>query len=275
MTDWTRTAIEQGVVLREGDSWIRVRPRVDVLVGARALVDAAIATADVPSAIVHEPQREEITPEGELAVVAGARCVSRGRELECTVAIIGAEPALCIEALGEPGRARAHALSLIGELGLGLGETRHRWFRYETPARWFGVRRSGGTAWLHPDHPRVPAIAHVFDARPTVADDADRFDNYVLRAMGDDFEARGESVVTDLEPAFGLEGRLRVAHGTRRGHEVVRIAVACSDDRFSYFAHFEGTNDPEIIETVGRMFASFRPLPRARTKLDAFGMWDA
>jgi len=274
VTSWTRTASDHGVVLRAGDSWIRIRPRVHALIGVRALVDATLAALDAPSAIVHEPQRELITPEGELAAVGGARCVSHGRELECTVAIVGAEPALCVEALGEPGLAREHAIALISELGLGLGESRRRWFRYDPPESWFGVRRSGATVWLHPEHPRVPAIAHVFDARPGLAGDADRFDRFVLFAMPDDFVESG-STITERRTAFGLEGRQRMVQGVRSGRELVRLAVACADDRFSYLAHFEGTNDPAVIDAVCRMFDSFRPLPHARPKLDAFGMWEA
>lgn len=263
------------MVLRAGESWIRIRPRVHQLIGLRALVDATIATLDAPSSIVHEPQRELITTEGELAVVGGARCLSRGRELECTVAIVGAEPALCIEALGEPGLARAHALSLTSELGLGLGGLRRRWFRYDPPAAWFGVRRSSATVWLHPEHPRVPAIAHVFDARPGAAGDADALDRFVLLTMPEDFVARGGSTVTEVPSAFGLEGRLRLVHGTRRGRELVRLAVASSDDRFTYLANFEGTNEPALIESVCRMFESFQPLPHGRPSSDAIVLWDA
>jgi len=275
VTAWTRTPSEHGVVLRAGDSWIRIRPRVYELIGVRALVDATIATLDAPSSIVHEPPRELITDEGELAAVGGARCISHRRDLECTVAIVGAEPALCIEALGEPALARDHALALTRELGLGLGGSRRRWFVYDPPADWFGVRRYGATVWLHPDHPRVPAIAHVFDARPFLAGDADRFDRFVLLSMGDDFVARGDSTVTELRSAYGVEGRQRIVEGTRRGRELVRMAVACADDRFAYMAHFEGTNDPAVIDAVRRMFDSFRPLPHVRSKLAAFAIWEA
>lgn len=275
MTCWTRTPDDHGVVLRAGDSWIRIRPRVHALIGVRALVDATLATLDAPSSIVHEPQRALITGEGELAVVGGARCISRGRDLECTVAIVGAEPALCIEALGEPGLAREHALALTSELGLGLGGLRRRWFRYEPPAVWFGVRRSSATVWLHPEHPRVPAIAHVFDARPGLASDADELDRFVLLSMPEDFVARGDSTVTELPSAFGLEGRQRMVQGTRRGRELVRLAVACADDRFTYLAHFEGANEPALIQSVRRMFESFQPLPHGRPKLDALGLWGA
>ncbi len=275
VTEWTRAASEQGVVLRAGDSWIRIRPRVHVLVGMRALVDAAIATLDAPTSIVHEPLRELITAEGELAAIGGARCVSRGRELECTVAIVGAAPALCLEALGDPGLAREHTLALTSGLGLGLGESRRRWFRYDPPAGWFGIRRSGVTAWLHPDHPRVPAIAHVFDARPVVADESDRLDRFVALAMDDHFIARGEPTLSELPSGFGLDGQQRTLEGTRGGRELVRVAVACTDDRFLYLAHFEGTNDQGVLETVRRMFQSFRPLPTPQPTLDGFAMWEA
>jgi len=275
VTAWTRTASEHGVVLRAGDSWIRIRPRVHELIGVRALVDATLATLEAPSSIVHEPPRELITDEGELAAVGGARCISHRRELECTVAIVGAGPALCIEALGEPALARDHALALTRELGLGLGGARRRWFRYDPPAGWFGVRRYGATVWLHPDHPRVPAIAYVFDARPFLAGDAERFDQRVLLAMGENFVARGESTACELRSAHGLEGWQRILEGARGGRELVRIAVACADDRFAYMAHFEGANDPALIETVRRMFDSFRPLPHVGRNDETFAMWDA
>ena len=275
MTVWTRTASVDGVVLRASDSWIQIRPRVRTLIGARALVDATLATLAAPSAIVREPLRTLITPEGELATVGGARCISRGRDRECTVVIVGDEPALCIEAMGEPGLARDHALALTRELGLGLGGSRRRWFRYDPPAGWFGVRRSGATLWFHPEHPRVPAIAYVFDARPFVAGDADRFDRFVLLSMGDDFVAHGTSKVMPMRTTHGIDGRRRVVEGNRGGRELVRVAVACADDQFTYLAHFEGANDAALIGAVHRMTDSFRPLPQARIANDAFAMWEA
>lgn len=275
MIAWTRTTCEDGVVLHAGESWIRIRPRVHSVIDARTLVARTIATLDAPASVTHEPLRTLITPEGELATVGGARCVAGGREVECTIVIVGDEPALCLEALGEPGLARDHALALTRELGIGLGGSRRRWFRYDPPPGWFGVRRSGATAWLHPAHPGVPAIATVFDARPFVAGDADRFDRFVLLTMGDDFLARGELTVSAIKTAHGIEGRRSAALGTRGDRELVRVAVAGTDDQFSYLAHFEGTNDAATLETVHRMFQSFRPLPQARLANDAFAMWEA
>ncbi len=274
MSTWTRTPIEHGVVLRAGDNWIRIRPRVHELIGARALVDATLATLAAPSSVAHEPLRTLITPEGELAVVGGARCISDGRELECTVAIVGAEPALCLEALGEPVVARDHALTLTRELGLGLGTSRRRWFRYDPPVGWFGIRRSGATVWLHPEHPRMHAIAYVFDARPFVASDSDHLDRFVQLTMGDEFVARSNSTA-EFRSVHGIEGRLRMLEGTCGDRELVRLAVACSDDQFRYMAHFEGTNHPSSVRAVRQMFESFRPLPQGRLENEAFAMWEA
>lgn len=274
MTPWTRTTCEDGVVLRAGESWIRICPRVRPLIDARTLVARMLATLEAPRAIAHDPLRTLITPEGELATVGGARCIAGGREVECTVVIVGDEPALCLEALGEPALVRDHALALTRELGTGLGGSRRRWFRYDPPAGWFGVRRPGATVWLHPAHPRMPAIATVFDARPFVAGEADRFDRFVLLAMSDDFVARGEPTVSAVTTAHGLEGRRSGVFGTRGGRELARVAVACTDDQFSYLAHFEGTNDPATLDAVHRMIQSFRPLPQARLASDAFAMWE-
>lgn len=275
MTTWTRTTCEDGVVLRAGESWIRIRPRVHSLIDARTLVARTIATLDAPASVAHEPLRTLITPEGELATVGGARCTTRGRDVECTVVIVGDEPALCLQALGEPGLARDHALALTRELGIGLGGSRRRWFRYDPPPGWFGVRRPGATVWLHPAHPREPAIATVCDARPFVAGDAERFDRFVLLTMGDDFVARGEPTVSVMTTAHGIGGSRRMVLGTRGGRDLVRVAVAGTDDQFSYLAHFEGTNDAATLEAVHRMIQSIRPLPQARLANDAFAMWEA
>lgn len=267
---WTRSLEDDAIVLRAGAAWICVRPRVAPPIGVRALVDATLATLDAPTAIAYEPARELVGADGELVALGGARCVAAGAMVECTVAIVGDVPALHVTALG-PAEARTRALALVDELGLGLGAARRRWFRYDPPPGWFGVRRAGATHWLGPAHPRMPAHAIVFDARPVLDDARDRFERDLWCAAPVGLDARAPGAVTPARTSSGLEGHAQLVRGTRAGRALVQLAVAYTDERYAYLAHVEVADEPALVAAAHALCASFRPLPRAQ--VDAPALW--
>ncbi len=228
---------------------VTVRPRVTTLVPLRDLLGRD-ATA-----------RELSTHEGELAIIGSATTSDR----EHAVAIVGANPALVIDATGAPGETLAHVTALVDELGTGLGPARRRWFRYSPPAGWYGLRRHGVTVYLAPEHPRVPGVLHIFDARPFLGGDAETFEQCLSLAMPPGFTATDDGSVATLRTPHGLEGPLRTVAGTREGHAVTRLATTLGDDRYCYCAHFEG--DATLVETVTATLDSFQPLPIAAAKL--------
>lgn len=228
---------------------VKVHPRVATLAPLRELIDGDITA------------RELTTHEGELAVIGSATTSDR----EHAVAIVGANPALVIDATGAPGETLARVTALVDELGTGLGLSRRRWFRYVPPIGWYGVRRHGVTVWLAPEHPRVPGVLHVFDARPFLGGDAETFEQCLSLAMPPGFTATDDGTVAQLRSPHGLEGPLRTVPGTREGHAVTRLATMLGDGRYCYCAHFEGA--ATLVDTVTATLDSFQPLPVAAAKV--------
>ena len=263
---WRRSPCAGGVVLDDGSIRIRIRPRLGRVLHPRVVARQVLA-GQPAGAIAFEPVEELLTTEGELAVVATAR---QG-DCECSVAVAGDEPALCIDAVGEPGRARELVRSLVSAVGLALGATRRRWFRYDPPAEWFGVRRHASTVWLHPAYPRSPAIARVFDARPFCTTVVERWDRFLYLRMDDRFVAHTAPVASTFRAATGLEGRLRTVEGTRPGcaGSWVRIAAVTADDRFAYLASFEGPDHPATRTMFQQLVDSFQPVPHSADSVRA------
>lgn len=261
LADWQRAPCEDGIVLSspDGSARIRIRPRVAAPSTVRHLLDRVIAEISGATDARHAPPTRRITQEGELAVIASAELTDR--RTGCTVAIVGDEPCLCIEAAGAHHRELVSIL--VDSVALGLGPWRRRWFEYTPPAGWFGLRRAGHSVWLHPSFPRVGARITVFDARVVAATAAERLDRFLFARMSEGFTAVEPLCIEGVTSRAGLFGRLRIAVGTLDGaRRMLRIASVHTDDRFSYIANLEAPDDRAIEQQFRDVLASFSPLPR-------------
>lgn len=258
---WTRSHVADGVRLVDPDGArsIRLWPR-HPLVPPRSLVrDVGAAVFGASTHLDHEAIARVVTDEGELALVASATARSSPRG--CSVSLCGDQPCLRIDVVGADHRALA--MTLARSLGLGLGRDRRRWYPYEPPRGWYGVRRGASTLWLHPHYPRVPAQITMLDARRFVIGATTRLDRW-LHARPDARPAPVEhDVREDLDSVRGLRGRARTLHGAATSAS----AVALADTRYLYLAHFTGPGTE--LSTFRSVVSSVDPVPSGGTLAQA------
>ena len=264
---WRRSPCAGGVVLvaPDGEGRLRIRPREHQPRRLREIV--AEVASEVPHARLELARLERFaTSEAELAALAIAKLHGADRPVHAAVAIVGDRPFACFDALGDENLCEM-VRALADELGAGLGARRRRWFLYDPPTGWFGVRRGERTMWLHPAYPRVAAVATVFDARVFRNDRLEQLDRELFLRIGGTFTPIADEDRL-VENHHQLTGRLRIVHGATS----TRAVAALADDRFAYFAHLQAP-DAADLDVFHELIASFQPLPQVTPFGAMMGLW--
>jgi hypothetical protein len=245
--DWTREMYPDAIVLiGAGGDRLRIRPRV---ARARPPIELVEESVLEHGARIRERATpiELTTPEGERAQIAWAS-LDGGRT--CAAAVVA--NVMTIDAITDD--ALTLVEQLVRDLGVGLGERRHRDFVYVAPQGWSRVDHVGATEWRH-----HTSTATVYRARPFTATSAERFHRELFVQLPRGFRTRQVLPIEDVTSTAGLVGRLRSESGQRRGVDAIRMAASFGDDRFLYLAHFEG--DVRDALAFRALIATFEPIP--------------
>jgi len=281
ITGWSRHHTAEGVVLlppagmKEGA--IQIREQQRPLRTLRSLLEETLARCEprIQQYALIGPAERLVTTGGDYVAlgVILSKTPDGGRYEHYVAMVLGDESYVSIEGIcvaKSLAPTVRQAIQLLAKsYYTGLGELRRRRYLYTAPTDWRPIASAHVTRYYSPQHPGVPGVIHVFDARPsnkTVSDAQDRL-LFVSPTSAVEHDLPLPSKTFTTRHALPCE-LIKQTGRDAAGRKVATYHATLVDKRFIYLSRLETLLEEESrnLPVFVELLASTVPIPKPTTE---------